>query len=163
MFWIFVARSQMTSIIWRDLISKLLTSDLSRRLGNLKDGAKDIRNHPWFKGLYTVSYNPNREIWKLYFYAGFDWEALLNRTMPAPLSINVRGEDDVSMFDEYDDDDGPDVGITRWNKRSSQLTMGFELTCFLSAAWNQRSNSSSQLLGDSGPRTEFIGGRSVSG
>jgi hypothetical protein len=35
----------------RDLISKLLTSDLSRRLGNLKDGAKDIRNHPWFKGL----------------------------------------------------------------------------------------------------------------
>jgi hypothetical protein len=45
--------------------------------------------------------------------AGFDWEALLNRTMPAPLSINVRGEDDVSMFDEYDDDDGPDVGVSR--------------------------------------------------
>ena len=37
--------------------------------------------------------------------AGFDWEALLNRTMPAPLAINVRGEEDVSMFDEYDDDD----------------------------------------------------------
>jgi hypothetical protein len=34
----------------RDLISKLLTADLSRRLGNLRDGAKDIRNHPWFKG-----------------------------------------------------------------------------------------------------------------
>ena len=45
--------------------------------------------------------------------SGFDWEALLNRTMPAPLSINVRGEDDVSMFDEYDDDDGPDVGVSR--------------------------------------------------
>jgi hypothetical protein len=39
----------------RDLISKLLTSDLSRRLGNLKDGSKDIRNHPWFKGLISCT------------------------------------------------------------------------------------------------------------
>eukprot|EP00291_Cryptomonas_curvata_P027808 CAMPEP_0172212568 /NCGR_PEP_ID=MMETSP1050-20130122/37089_1 /TAXON_ID=233186 /ORGANISM="Cryptomonas curvata, Strain CCAP979/52" /LENGTH=361 /DNA_ID=CAMNT_0012893263 /DNA_START=151 /DNA_END=1236 /DNA_ORIENTATION=+ len=89
----------------RDLISKLLTSDLSRRLGNLKDGAKDIRNHPWFKG--------------------FDWEALLNRTMPAPLSINVRGEDDVSMFDEYDDDDGPDVGVSSVKPEEQQLFASF--------------------------------------
>jgi hypothetical protein len=74
----------------RDLISKLLTADLSRRLGNLKGGGRDIRMHPWFKG--------------------FDWEALLQRTMPAPIQINPRSEDDTSMFDEYDDDDGPDVG-----------------------------------------------------
>ena len=43
----------------RDLIAGLLTADLSRRLGNLKGGAKDIRGHAWFKG--------------------FDWEALVNR------------------------------------------------------------------------------------
>jgi hypothetical protein len=74
----------------RDLISKLLTADLSRRLGNLKGGGRDIRMHPWFKG--------------------FDWEALLQRTMPAPIQINPRSDDDTSMFDEYDEDDGPDVG-----------------------------------------------------
>ena len=37
---------------------------------------------------------------------GFDWEALINRTMSAPISINVRSADDASMFDDYDDDDG---------------------------------------------------------
>lgn len=74
----------------RDLIGKLLTADLSRRLGNLKGGGRDIRMHPWFKG--------------------FDWESLLQRTMPAPISINARSEDDTSMFDDYDDEDGPDVG-----------------------------------------------------
>jgi serine/threonine protein kinase len=32
----------------RDLISKLLTQDLSRRLGNLRGGGRDIRAHSWF-------------------------------------------------------------------------------------------------------------------
>ena len=31
----------------RDLISKLLTADLTRRLGTLRHGSKDIRRHPW--------------------------------------------------------------------------------------------------------------------
>jgi protein kinase X len=75
----------------RDLISGLLTADLSRRLGNLKGGAKDIRAHPWFKG--------------------FDWEALVNRTLPAPIAINAKSPDDSSFFDEYDENDGPDIGV----------------------------------------------------
>jgi hypothetical protein len=33
----------------RDLISKLLQADLSRRLGNLRGGSADIRKHPFFK------------------------------------------------------------------------------------------------------------------
>ncbi len=32
----------------RDLISKLLTADLTRRLGTLRHGSKDIRRHPWY-------------------------------------------------------------------------------------------------------------------
>ena len=35
----------------KDLIRRLLTADLSKRLGNLKDGASDIKNHRWFEGV----------------------------------------------------------------------------------------------------------------
>ena len=45
---------------------------------------------------------------------GFDWEALINRTMSAPISINVRSADDASMFDDYDDDDGIVVRFFFW-------------------------------------------------
>jgi len=31
-----------------DLISKLLQKDITRRFGNLKDGAKDIKDHPFY-------------------------------------------------------------------------------------------------------------------
>ena len=31
-----------------DLLTKLITADLTRRLGNLINGPADIRNHPWF-------------------------------------------------------------------------------------------------------------------
>ena len=40
----------------RDLISKLLQSDLSRRLGNLRGGSADIRKHPFFKVSTGVSF-----------------------------------------------------------------------------------------------------------
>uniref|UniRef100_A0A7S4BZW7 cGMP-dependent protein kinase n=2 Tax=Chrysotila carterae TaxID=13221 RepID=A0A7S4BZW7_CHRCT len=33
----------------KDLIGKLLQKDISRRLGNLRDGALDIKNHPFYK------------------------------------------------------------------------------------------------------------------
>ena len=32
----------------KDLCRKLLTDDLTRRFGNLKNGSKDIRNHKWY-------------------------------------------------------------------------------------------------------------------
>lgn len=35
----------------RDLIRRLLSSNLSKRLGNLKGGVKDIMEHPWFEGV----------------------------------------------------------------------------------------------------------------
>ena len=40
----------------RDLISKLLQADLSRRLGNLRGGSADIRKHPFFKVSHGVSF-----------------------------------------------------------------------------------------------------------
>lgn len=35
----------------KDLIKRLLTADLSKRLGNLKGGAMDVKNHRWFEGV----------------------------------------------------------------------------------------------------------------
>eukprot|EP00287_Rhodomonas_sp_CCMP768_P010568 CAMPEP_0196724168 /NCGR_PEP_ID=MMETSP1091-20130531/6137_1 /TAXON_ID=302021 /ORGANISM="Rhodomonas sp., Strain CCMP768" /LENGTH=357 /DNA_ID=CAMNT_0042066267 /DNA_START=209 /DNA_END=1282 /DNA_ORIENTATION=- len=88
----------------RDLVSKLLQADLSHRLGNLKDGARDIRTHPWFKG--------------------FDFEALLNRSMPAPIRISVRGEDDASMFEDVDEE-GPDKGCGKVSPDEQRLFADF--------------------------------------
>ena len=35
----------------KDLIRKLLVIDRTKRIGNLKNGAEDIKNHKWFKGI----------------------------------------------------------------------------------------------------------------
>jgi serine/threonine protein kinase len=55
----------------RSLISKLLTTNPAKRLGNLKRKEKDIILHPWFEG--------------------FDWEAHAAHKMPvgSPLSRTV--------------------------------------------------------------------------
>lgn len=36
-------------LVARDLVRKLVTADLTRRLGNLRDGAEDIKRHPWMQ------------------------------------------------------------------------------------------------------------------
>ena len=35
----------------KDLVKKLLTADRTKRIGNLKSGAEDIKQHKWFKGI----------------------------------------------------------------------------------------------------------------
>mmetsp|Transcript_2028 Transcript_2028/g.3813 ORF Transcript_2028/g.3813 Transcript_2028/m.3813 type:complete len:329 (-) Transcript_2028:48-1034(-) len=67
----------------KDLIKKLLVADKSKRLGSLKSGADDIKKHKWFKG--------------------FDFKALFEKKLRAPLQIDVRSADDTSNFDDYPD------------------------------------------------------------
>lgn len=67
----------------RDLIKKLLASDRTRRLGNLKGGADDVKKHKFFRNI--------------------DWDALLERRTKAPLVITVKGEGDSSNFEEYEE------------------------------------------------------------
>mmetsp|Transcript_48583 Transcript_48583/g.126060 ORF Transcript_48583/g.126060 Transcript_48583/m.126060 type:complete len:338 (-) Transcript_48583:544-1557(-) len=67
----------------KDLIKKLLQSDRSKRLGNLKNGGEDVKRHKWFKG--------------------FDWNGLLNRSIPPPIVPEVRGAGDTRNFDKYPD------------------------------------------------------------
>ncbi|KAJ2888342.1 cAMP-dependent protein kinase catalytic subunit [Coemansia asiatica] len=65
----------------RDLVSRLLTADLSRRLGNLHRGSADIKEHRWF--------------------AEVDWSRLAAREIPAPLIPPQKVDGDTSNFDKY--------------------------------------------------------------
>jgi hypothetical protein len=65
------------------LIKKLLTADLTKRIGNLKGGADDIKKHKWFLGL--------------------EWELLLAKQVAAPIIPEVKSKDDTSNFDKYPD------------------------------------------------------------
>ncbi|XP_029785444.1 cAMP-dependent protein kinase catalytic subunit PRKX isoform X2 [Suricata suricatta] len=67
----------------KDLIKKLLVVDRTRRLGNMKNGAEDVKRHRWFR---TV-----------------DWEAVPQRKLKPPIVPKLCGEGDTSNFDAYPD------------------------------------------------------------
>jgi len=56
----------------KDLCKKLMTADLTRRYGNLKNGSKDIRNHKWF--------------------ANVDWKKVAKKQVTPPIKPIVRPE-----------------------------------------------------------------------
>ncbi|KAH8705724.1 kinase-like domain-containing protein [Talaromyces proteolyticus] len=65
-----------------DLLSQLITPDLTKRLGNLHGGPEDVKSHPWF--------------------AEVTWDRLLRKDIDAPYVPPVRaGQGDASQFDKY--------------------------------------------------------------
>mmetsp|Transcript_5867 Transcript_5867/g.11184 ORF Transcript_5867/g.11184 Transcript_5867/m.11184 type:complete len:1060 (+) Transcript_5867:347-3526(+) len=66
----------------RSIISKLLTTNPARRLGNLKRGARDVKAHPWFNG--------------------FSWTALQNMEMKAPFQPELKSEKDLKFVKRTD-------------------------------------------------------------
>ncbi|EKX33409.1 hypothetical protein GUITHDRAFT_160289 [Guillardia theta CCMP2712] len=69
----------------KDIIRKLLQSDRTKRIGNLKGGADDVKKHKWFKGL--------------------SWDYILRKQIPAPIVPKIRHAADTSNFEQYQDDD----------------------------------------------------------
>ncbi|KAK5108785.1 cAMP-dependent protein kinase catalytic subunit [Meristemomyces frigidus] len=66
----------------QDLLSRLITADLSKRLGNLHGGSKDVMQHAWF--------------------AEVTWDRLSKKDIDAPYVPPVRGGvGDASLFDKY--------------------------------------------------------------
>lgn len=65
------------------LVKKLLTADLGKRFGNLKNGVDDIKNAKWFADLH--------------------WDNLLGREIAAPYKPEVKSDKDVSQFEDYPD------------------------------------------------------------
>ncbi|XP_055535412.1 cAMP-dependent protein kinase catalytic subunit PRKX [Wyeomyia smithii] len=71
--------------IAKDLIKKLLVLDRTKRLGNMKNGADDIKRHRWFKHL--------------------DWDIVIKRQLKPPLVPKFVNEGDTSNFDDYPETD----------------------------------------------------------
>ncbi|CAO0794077.1 unnamed protein product [Mucor circinelloides] len=69
----------------KDLLKRLLTADLTKRYGNLKDGSEDIKRHVWFQGV--------------------DFNRVLARQIRPPYVPSIRGEGDASHFDRYPETD----------------------------------------------------------
>jgi len=67
----------------KSLVKKLLTADLGKRFGNLKNGADDIKQHKWF---HEIS-----------------WDALLAKTVAAPFKPAIKSATDTSNFEDYPD------------------------------------------------------------
>ncbi|XP_030624578.1 cGMP-dependent protein kinase 1-like isoform X3 [Chanos chanos] len=67
-----------------NLIKRLCRDNPSERLGNQKNGVKDIQKHKWFEG--------------------FNWEGIREGTLAPPFTPTVDGPLDTSNFDCFPDD-----------------------------------------------------------
>jgi cGMP-dependent protein kinase len=67
-----------------DIVKKLLRTYQSKRLGRTKGGTAAVMKHKWF--------------------SGFDWDALMNKTMHVPIKPKVKHMEDMSNFDSYPTD-----------------------------------------------------------
>jgi protein kinase A len=66
----------------QNLLAQLITSDLTKRLGNLHGGSSDVKNHAWF--------------------AEVTWDRLAKKDIDAPYVPPVKGgQGDASLFDKY--------------------------------------------------------------
>ncbi|KAK1765666.1 camp-dependent protein kinase catalytic subunit [Phialemonium atrogriseum] len=66
----------------QDLLERLITHDLTTRLGNLYGGSQDVKNHPWFSEV--------------------TWDRLARKDIDAPYTPPVKaGAGDASQFDRY--------------------------------------------------------------
>lgn len=69
----------------RDLIRKLLVTDRTRRLGNMKNGAEDVKQHRWFRLV--------------------DWGAVPEKKLKPPIVPKLCSADDTSNFETYPEND----------------------------------------------------------
>ncbi|XP_078732875.1 cGMP-dependent protein kinase 1-like isoform X1 [Lampetra fluviatilis] len=66
------------------LIKKLCRDNPTERLGNMKNGVRDIQKHKWFEG--------------------FNWEGLRKGTLTPPIIPKVSSPTDTSNFDSFPED-----------------------------------------------------------
>ncbi|KAJ1439703.1 kinase-like domain-containing protein [Ochromonadaceae sp. CCMP2298] len=72
-----------------DLCKKLLRSQQGKRLGNTRGGTAAVVKHKWF--------------------SSFDWAAIESGDAKAPYTPTIKGKDDVTNFDQFDEGDIPPV------------------------------------------------------
>jgi len=87
----------------KDLVAKLLVANPTARLGCLKRGGRDVREHPFYKPL--------------------DFGELEAKKPKAPFIPTIKSPLDTSNFEHYDDDDEGDWA--RFNDKSSNVFAEF--------------------------------------
>ncbi|KAI8084286.1 camp-dependent protein kinase 10 [Gilbertella persicaria] len=65
----------------KDMLKKLLVIDRTRRLGNLRGGADDVKRHKWFRST--------------------NWHGLMTKTVRAPIIPAHSNDYDTSNFEKY--------------------------------------------------------------
>lgn len=69
-----------------DLLKRLITKNLSERLGNLQNGTQEVKNHPWFSEVV--------------------WDRLLSRDIETPYEPPIQANTgDTSQFDRYPEEE----------------------------------------------------------
>jgi len=69
----------------KDIITQLLQTSQSRRLGCIAGGARTVKEHPWFSGTA--------------------WDELYNKSMDGPIVPKVVNAEDGANFDDYPEED----------------------------------------------------------
>jgi len=85
----------------RDLVRSFLQVNLSKRLGNLRGGATEVRNHKWFQGV--------------------EWLQLYQQSVPAPFTPTNKGPGDASNFEEYNEEPIVYSTVNKFEKEFEQF------------------------------------------
>ena len=80
----------------KDMMRRLMSKQVTHRLGCLKAGASDIKSHAWYKSL--------------------NWDALKAKQVASPWVPEIAGAEDTSHFDPFDDEDEDEAykGDSAW-------------------------------------------------
>ncbi|KAI8979569.1 camp-dependent protein kinase 9 [Mycotypha africana] len=89
----------------KDLLKRLLVSDRTKRLGNLKGGSEDVKRHKWFRGV--------------------DWIGLLEKNVRAPIIPHYPHPGDTSNFEKYPESFDPDSNPYDAKDPYKDLFIGF--------------------------------------
>lgn len=84
----------------KDLLKNLLQVDLTKRYGNLKNGANDVKHHSWFSET--------------------DWLAIFEKKEKAPLIPKISSKGDTRHFESYNES-GATIRTTVTNKFQSEF------------------------------------------
>lgn len=85
----------------KDLVARLLTNDRTRRLGNLKGAAEDIKSHKYARlfcsscSRFHFGYRCGR------WFASVDWKLVERRGLTPPIVPHIQHAGDTRNFDKY--------------------------------------------------------------
>ena len=91
----------------KDLIKRLLVHDRTKRLGNMKAGAEDIKKHrSRYRMLSILIFDKTTlHLHLSRWFKSIDWEEVYQRQLRPPIVPNVSSDGDTRNFDNYPEED----------------------------------------------------------